>query len=246
MLSGTLFCDGSATWAGPISLTGAADLIALNGGVLTISGPISGPAANSLTIGSAQDAGTVLLTSANTYAGTTAVADGVLAVANADALGSPGGKTANGGTTVDAGATLELQGGVAVDPTESLALNGSGVNGQAALLDASGNDSWNGPIDLATTSAIGAAPGTTLTINGVISGPSTSNLLIVGDGTVVLAGTNTNYDGYTRVLSGVLALDNAQALGGAPYNGGAGTTVESGATLQLRCSRPASPTSSNL
>src|ERR1700721_2829232 len=55
----------------------------------------------------------------------------------------------------------------------------------------------------------------------------------IGDGTVVLSGTNTNYEGYTRIMSGIVMIDNASALGGAPYNGGAGTTIEAGATLQL-------------
>lgn len=71
-----------------------------------------------------------------------------------------------------------------------------------------------------------------MTIHGVISGLFTSNLSIVDGGTVVLAGADT-FEGYTMVTAGFLALDNATALGGAPLNGGRGTTVDSGATLQL-------------
>jgi autotransporter-associated beta strand protein len=232
-LAGTLLGNGSATWSGPIALSSSATLGAVAGSTLTVSGAISGPAANTLTIGDAKDAGTVLLTGTNTYAGATMVSDGTLAVANAEALGHPAGKTTNGGTTVDAGATLELQGGLTFDPTESLTLNGPGVNGAGALLNGSGSNTWDGTITLASSTAIGAATGSTLTIDGVISGPYTSNPSFVGGGTVVLAAADT-FQGYTTVMAGILALANANALTGAPIYGGRGTTVDSGATLQLR------------
>ena len=49
---------------------------------------------------------------------------------------------------------------------------------------------------------------------------------------MVLDGTNT-FEGRAFLSAGILVLDNAQALGGAPLNGGAGTVVENGATIQL-------------
>jgi autotransporter-associated beta strand protein len=232
-LAGTLFANGSATWTGSIALSGSASICAAVGDTLTVSGPISGPAANGLTVGDSKDTGTVLLTATNTYAGPTVVSAGTLAVANPDALGSPGGKTTNNGTTVAAGATLQLRGGLTFDATEALTLNGLGVNGAGALQDGSGNDTWGGTVYLAGSTAIGAAAGTTLTIDGVISGPYASNLSIVGSGTVVLAGADT-FLGYTTVTAGVLALANTKALSGAPIYGGRGTTVDAGATLQLR------------
>jgi fibronectin-binding autotransporter adhesin len=231
-----LFGNGNATWSGGIALTGSSNISAAGGDRLTISGPISGGVGNNLTIGDSKDPaadGIVLLTSANTYAGDTIVGKGTLTVSNSSALGSPKGTIANGGTTVDAGATLDLEGGLSFDSTETLTLNGMGFNGEGALLDASGNNSWNGKIALATTSAIGTNTGTTLAIDGILSGSMSNNMVIEGDGTVVLSGTNTNYEGYTRIMSGIVAIDNASALGGAPYNGGAGTSIEAGATLQL-------------
>jgi autotransporter-associated beta strand protein len=190
-LAGSLFANGSAAWTGSLILGGSASISAAVGDTLTISGVISGPAANGLTVGDSKDTGTVLLTAANTYAGPTVVSAGTLAIANADAFGSPVGKTTNNGTTLDAGAIMQLRGGLTFDPSESLTLNGLGVNGAGALQDGSGNETWGGTICLASSTAIGAATGTTLTISGVISGPYTSNLSIVGGGTMVLAGSDT-------------------------------------------------------
>ncbi len=170
----------------------------------------------------------------DTYTGPSQVLSGTLAIANAGALSSA--------TTVDAGATLQLVGGLTIGAADSLTLNGFGVNGAGALQAVSGNDTWNGTISLASTTAIATSAGTTLTIGasptpaettkGVINGPYTSNLYFEGSGTVVLAGADT-YLGYTSVVGGILALDNLNALTGAPYYGGRGTSVDAGATLQL-------------
>jgi autotransporter-associated beta strand protein len=227
-LAGTLFSNCSATWGGTVNLIGSATLGAPTGSTLTVSGVISGAAANTLTI---NDAGTVLLTAANTYAGATVVSDGTLAIANPNALGA-GSAHATNGTTVDAGATLQLRGGLTFDKTDALTINGFGVNGAGAFQDGSGNDTWAGTIALASNTAIGAVPGTTLTIGGIISGGYNSNVSYVGGGTVVLAAADA-YQGYSTVAAGILALDNANALSGAPINGGRATGVDSGATLLL-------------
>ena len=64
-------------------------------------------------------------------------------------------------------------------------------------------------------------------LSGVISG--TGSLDKEGAGTLVLTGTNT-YTGTTTVDGGTLAITNADALGASS----AGTTVNGGATLDLR------------
>ena len=123
---------------------------------VTYSGTLGGP--GGLTkIG----AGTLTLTNANTHAGGTAVNAGVLAVANADALGT-------GGLTIANGAAALAQAGLASAPSvASLTINGTGrldVNdsalvvrngGQAAVqqltaylktgLENGGNFDWQGP-----------------------------------------------------------------------------------------------------
>src|SRR5207248_2239798 len=70
----------------------------------------------------------------------------------------------------------------------------------------------------------------TLTVGGVISDGTTATALTkAGAGTLVLTGANT-YSGLTTVSAGILNIQNGSALGGTA----AGTTVSSGATLQLQ------------
>jgi autotransporter-associated beta strand protein len=168
-------------------------------------------------------------TAPDTYTGPTEVLSGTLAVASPGALSAL--------TTVSAGGTLALVGGVTVSAADTLVLNGFGVNGAGALQAGSGSDTWAGSIQLASSTAIGTGAGTTLTIDGTISGPYASNVSYVGSGTTVLAGADT-YAGYTLVEGGILALANPNALTAAPIYGGRGTTVYSGATLQLRAGAP--------
>ena len=66
-------------------------------------------------------AGTLTLTAANTYSGSTSVTAGVLNIQNATALGGTA-----AGTTVSSLAALQLQGGITVSG-ESLSIAGSGV-----------------------------------------------------------------------------------------------------------------------
>jgi autotransporter-associated beta strand protein len=117
---GQLRIEGSATWAGDITLagpiTGIGDgHIGANSGTGTISGNIgeTGGAQGLVKDGD----GTIVLTGSNTFTGTTAVNDGVLlvdspgslagavTVASGAAFGGSG--TVAGGITVDAGGTLD-------------------------------------------------------------------------------------------------------------------------------------------
>ncbi len=280
-----LFSNGTNTWNGavilaPNPLTGQTTnhIAAIDGATLTISGAISDPSPAttpspdnfligqsdaSLTHIAAVYDGTVLLTGTNTYADTTEVRFGILAVANADALGSPNNEATNpalnGGTTVDSGATLQLQGGatgtIPFDPMENLTLNGSGMAvatadapGYGALQNWTGFNTWGGNVDLATASSISAASYTDftqtgfpefitsqLTIMGVVSDPYSTNPKLTTSNLTeidsgILALTGTNtYAGVTYVTDGTLVAENATALGATT----AGTTVSNGATLEL-------------
>ena len=211
-------------------------LSAVSGGTVTFSGPIIDPTGLTGTSGAITKTGdgTVVLSGANTYAGTTTVNAGVLRVQNSAGLGA-----ATGGTTINSGGELQLQGGVAVAP-ELLMLNGSGVNGGGALRNMSGNNSWAGNITLATTSLIQALLGQ-LTLSGTLGnggngadfhfdgagntlvlGPITNNADVVknGSGTLTLQGANT-YTGGTFVNGGTLLLTGS-------LNGTAGTALTFG------------------
>ncbi|HKI36899.1 MAG TPA: autotransporter-associated beta strand repeat-containing protein [Gemmataceae bacterium] len=221
----TLVVSGSLNNDGNLLTVDAVGNVLFNGPSITGSGGLAVEGNGTCTLAD---------TAPDTYTGPTQVHSGTLAIANAGALSSA--------TTVDAGATLQLVGGLTISAADSLTLNGFGVNGAGALQAVSGNDTWNGTISLASTTAIATSAGTTLTIGasptsaettqGVINGPYTSNLYYEGSGTVVLAGADS-YLGYTTVAGGILALDNLNALTGAPYYGGRGTSVDAGATLQL-------------
>ncbi len=144
---------------------------------------------------------------------------------------------------------------VSVSGTFQLSLSGTSINGTAGLgiLVDNANAytlSFNGPtIKVAGDQAWRNNSGNLLTIGGAgvdINGKAltidgTGNTLVTavlsnsgaftkaGTGTLTLSGTNT-YTGTTTVSAGVLNIQNAGALGVAA----AGTTVGSGATLQLQ------------
>jgi fibronectin-binding autotransporter adhesin len=217
---------GSLAGSSNMALGAGALTVGANNTSTTFSGLLDGTASASFTkIG----AGTLELSGANTYRGTTTVSGGTLLVSNASGLGD----TATG-TTVNSGAALAFGGGITV--AEPLTLNGTGIGGTGALLGLALNtgddDTWSGPITLASDTSIGARPGagTLLTISGVVSGPGA--LIKTGTGPMVLSGGSANtYTGTTTVGQGDLLLHKAGALG--TSGSGQGTTVQAGGTLSL-------------
>jgi autotransporter-associated beta strand protein len=250
---------GNNTWTGGITLS-TTSTITSDAGTLNVNAITGASGANrALTLNGAGDTvvsgaiatvnltvtksgtGNVTLSSANTYSGTTTVSGGTLIVGNATALGA----TANG-TNVANGATLALQGGIAV-AGEALTLNGTGVGNAGALRNISGPNSWSRTITLSTNSTIGSDAGT-LTLNNTtaVSGTNrsltltgagsitvsgnvslgTGNITRSGAGLATLSGNNT-YSGGTFITSGTLrATTNANALG-------TGNVTLAGGTLQL-------------
>jgi len=186
---------------------------------------------------------TSILSGANTYSGATSISSGVLNIQNNLALGGTA-----AGTTVAAGAALQMQGGITVTG-EALTLSGSGVSNDGALRNISGNSTYAGVVTLGTNSRINSDAGI-LTLNtGTItgsgfglsvggSGSTTISSIIAtgagsftkdGSGTVTLSGANT-YTGATTVSAGVLNVQNGTGLG----TTAGGVTVTSGAALELQ------------
>lgn len=171
----------------------------------TISAIIAGTGTNGWT---KSGQGRLILTGANTFVGAVRVAQGVLDIRHATALGTTAGRT-----TVMSGATLEIRGGITV--AENLTLNGSGhqigVDGLGALRNHVNNNTISGAITLASTSQI-TSRSDMLTLSGVIDGAG--GLIITGEGfnsIVHLQGAASNsFSGGTTIKSGILRLGKNQ------------------------------------
>jgi autotransporter-associated beta strand protein len=168
-------------------------------------------------------AGTLLLTGANSFSGTTTVSVGALEVQNATGLG-----TTAAGTVVSSGATLQLQGGIVIG-AEALSLSGNGVANAGALRNVSGDNTFGGAITIVSASYIGSDAGT-LTLSNLITDTSAFGYTKVGAGTVLLSGASANTaNGLTLVNEGTLILAKTagvNAIAGALTIGdGVGTDI---------------------
>lgn len=218
--------NGGGGLSGTIA-TGVAGTSTLTAGLFNGNLTFSGAMSNGTGILAMTKVGTgnLTLSGNNTYTGATNVNAGVLRITNGSALGSTA-----GGTTVAAGAALELQGGISVG-AEALTLNGTGVANGGALRNVAGNNTYAGPITLGSASRInsdanslgitgavnnggflltvGGAGGTTFSGAAVISGAG--GLTKEGTGTASLFMANT-YMGVTTVNDGVLQITGGNAI----------------------------------
>jgi autotransporter-associated beta strand protein len=199
---------GGGNYAGTITNNGS--FVYASAATQTVSGVISGSGTLEK-----EGTGTLILTAANTYTGATTVDAGTLAITNAGALGST---AAGSGTTVNTGGTLDLRNVTGV--AEPITVAGG------TLATSTGSSSVAAPISISGASTVDV-DGTQLTLEGVISG--SGSLEKEGSGTLILTAANT-YTGATTVDAGTLAITNAGALG----TDAAGTTVNTGGTLDLR------------
>jgi autotransporter-associated beta strand protein len=190
-------------------------------GTTLVTGVISG--AGNL---SKADVGTTRLSGANTYTGTTTVSGGTLEIAHANALGAT-----SAGTTVQSGGTLALAGPGTTFAAESLTLSGVGAGGVGALRNREGDNTLPGTINLAAATRVSADAGTTLALNGVVSGAAASTFEKTGSGTIVLGAANT-YAGATQIRGGVLAVSNENNLGANPGSFQAAHLLLDGGTLR--------------
>ena len=208
---GTLRWDGTGN---DKDISGLLDIAAdkeltldTNGNEVTLSGIIS--SGNFVKTG----AGTLTMSGASTYAGTTTVSDGTLKAGHVSGFGT--------GTVVLAGGTLDLDG--------KAAANGVTVSGTAVL---NGGSAYAGVLTLdggtLTGDAVNLAEGKTAqlksgSIANVLSGDG--GIEKSGEGTVVLTGENT-YAGTTTVSGGTLKAGGLKAFSGS-------TVTLSGGTLDL-------------
>ncbi len=199
------------TFAGYVTLLADGGVFEMPGGsthTFTIAATVGG--AGFLQAGSSGDAGTIVLTSSNSFSGGVVFGTGftnslILRVSGAGTFGAVTGPvTLNSNTDV-------------VD------LNGT----------SQGIGDLTGPAGILTNSA--AQPATLMVGNGdngggvfggnLVGGSGPLSLIKTGNGTITLAGTNT-YTGSTTINAGVLALNGGGLLAGTPT-----ITLAPGATL---------------
>ncbi len=135
--------------------------------------------------------GTQTLSTAHSYAGLTTVSAGALRISHAGALGD-----ASAGTVVSSGGTLELLGGITV-VSENLTLNGTGVGAGGALRNISGNNTWQGAVQLNNTAALTiAADSGEMKIKGTITQTGSVPPTFQGGGHIFIDGGMNG--GFTR------------------------------------------------
>jgi fibronectin-binding autotransporter adhesin len=175
-------------------------------------------------------AGTAILTTSNSYSGTTFIGAGSLQINDPNALG--------GGTTITTSglnsSALVLGDGLSAGSGKTITIAGGGAGGFFGALSTTGTATWQGDV------IIGAATGTrlgtlgtsgALTVAGDISelAGTPSELIIRTNGAtvpVILSGNNS-YTGGTRLSIGSLRLASTNAIG----DGTGNLTISGGTTL---------------
>ncbi|MBE0610836.1 MAG: DUF11 domain-containing protein [Dehalococcoidia bacterium] len=133
--------------------------------------------------GVAQVSGRMALTGANTFTGVAAVTGGTLLVTHDSGLGAD-----TVGTTVAAGATLQLSGFTDIG-NEPVLLAGAGVGGWGALQSLSGTNYASG-VTLSGPVVIGVGQ-STLVLDGLDQAGPGASLTLVGGGKLQVDGTGT-------------------------------------------------------
>ncbi len=156
--------------------------------------------------------GTLELSGGNTFTGVARIDAGIVRVNNNAGLGATG-----GGTKVTAtGAQLRLE-NVTIG-AEALELKGTGVSNGGALRSESGTNTWGGAVTLTGAAEIETAAGSSLTINGGISGGG-SSLTVESIGNTTLNGVNT-FGTLAKTGAGTLTVTNTNSYGTANVSAG--------------------------
>jgi len=140
--------------------------------------------------------------------------------------------TTAGSTTVAAGATVRVAGGLTIAESFSVAGPGTTVSGTeyGALHLVSGSSTLSGNVNMISP-RIGADSGATLTLSGVLSGGA-GNLEKIGAGTLVLSNTGNEAASAsdTTVTAGTLQISNDDQLSSGTLRLNGGTLAITGAT----------------
>jgi autotransporter-associated beta strand protein len=207
------------------------------GGVTTLSGIITGVAANSVTFGSGT--GATALTGANTYAGATVISAGALVRGTVAGSFGAGAMTLGGGTlellndaattfgrnvTVTASSAVTANRATAAATSTTHTLGTLSIGGQtltinrgAGITGAGLGGVTFGATTLTGTATFAPAASTVLTLGAVGQTGGAQGLTVNGSGTLVLTGAGT-YTGPTTITGGAVQLNNGAAFGTASTN----------------------------
>ena len=244
----TLLALGTASGGFTNGAIAGLDTTNAAGGVFTYSGAIANPngGANVLALNKL-GTGTLTLSAANSYTGTTTVSAGTLQLSGAGTLGSSPVNVLSGATldinnlNKTLGSTLAVSGTVAIGASGTLNLGGD-VSGNSTTAAITG-----GSLNLVTPRTFTADTGNTLTVGATIAdGNGIFDVTKAGAGTLVytpnltLSGNNTaKVNAGTETLSGALSGSGNLIMAGAgtlaltnsnSYNG---ATVANNGTVTL-------------
>ena len=192
--------SGTATFAG--NLTGAGGITKVGGGVVILSG------------------------AANTYAGAVGVAEGILAVTNATALGTT---TAVNITPTSAGANPGLVTAGSFTLTQNINVSDAQISTVVLGGATAETSTFSGNITFSQNLNLYAATSGTVFFTGTLDdgGSFVGNVTKEGGGAVVLLGTNA-WTGLTTINAGILSSTNS--LAGAVHVNTGGTFTGLGAS----------------
>ncbi len=166
--------------------------------------------------------GTLALSASNSYNGITIISQGLLRVGNSNALG-----LTTGGTTVENGATLDLNarslGG------ETVTVSGAGMGGKGALVNLGSNSASGFRLALSADASVGGTARFDTSFGGTVISGGTNTLTKVGTNQFII-NIGTTSLGTLRVEEGsVVAVNSSTPFGDA----NAATLVASNASLQF-------------
>ena len=242
--------EGLPTFTGgTIQFSGTPDFFVASGSTATINSAVDDQYYGGI---NKTGTGNLVLGGSNTFQAPVTVSAGTLTLSSNLALGATG----TYGNTVASGASLALQGGIAV-AVANVGLSGTGVGSGGALRNISGNNSFSGSVTFNNDAMIASDSGT-LTLSGDFSasknatfagagnialtggGYGAGNLTQSGTGTLTFSGsTSTSLSGDLNINSGTVALaksGGATAVASANINVGDGAGAAGSAVLRLDAS----------
>ena len=226
-LNGGTLANNSAAFTidNAVAISASGGTFNISGGATTVglSGVISGS-------GTLAKTGTSILQldGSNTFTGAMNIGAGTVVANHANAFG-----TTAGSTTVAAGATLRVAGGLTIAENFSVAGLGTTVSGTeyGALHLVSGSSTLSGNVNVTGYTRVGADSGATLTLSGVLGGGAYI-LDKTGAGTLVLSNTGNEAAsvGDITVTAGTLQISDDDQLSSGTLRLNGGTLAISGAT----------------